>query len=109
MARTTNLHKLATGLRDLKHPDYRPFLSGKETDAQLVDSWVGFMAESVTLDKLLTTGIERRLSISDKKIDEAVAESTDAKEFVSKIREFADAEWHVQTRRADIKAVKKWR
>ena len=106
MARTTNLHKLAIELRNLKHPDYRPFLSGKETDAQLVDSWVGFMAESVTLHKLLTTGIERRLSISGKKIDQAVAESKDAKEFVVKIREVSDAEWLVQTRRAGIKAVK---
>lgn len=109
MARTTKLHKLATELRNLKHPDYRPFLSGKETDNQLVDLWIGFMAESVTLEKMLTTGIERQLSVSANKIDEALTEFTDAKDFLCKIRTFADAEWDVQTRRAGIKAVKRWR
>jgi hypothetical protein len=105
----TSVHKLATELRNLKHPCYKPFLTGKETDDQLVDFWICFMAESVAIQHMIATGIEQPVSISDKKIDEALTESKDAKEFVSKIREFAEAEWDIQMRRAGIKSVKKWR
>jgi hypothetical protein len=41
MVSTINLHKLATELRNFKHPEFRPFLAKNETDDQIIDHWIG--------------------------------------------------------------------